>query len=91
MNAFYAGVLLTLVLNVRTLRIDLSSISVFRASVRPIRLQLIFLSTWFKVEGQVVGEELECCSISHFGWPLRCPTNTSNIFYYYNYTIIITM
>ena len=41
-------------MSVTTLRIDSSSISVYRASVRPIRLQLILLSTWFKVEGQVV-------------------------------------
>ena len=54
MNAFYAGVLLTLVLSITTLRIDSSSISAYRASVRPIRLQQIFLSTWFKVKGQVV-------------------------------------
>ena len=54
MNAFYAGALLTLLLSVTMLRIDKSSISVNRASVHPIKLQQIFLSTWFKVEGQVV-------------------------------------
>ena len=54
MNAFYTGALLTLVLGITTLKIDSSSISVYQASVCPIRLQQIFLSTWFKVEGQVV-------------------------------------
>ena len=54
MNVFYAGMLLTLVMNVTTLRIDSSSISVYRATVRSIRLQQIFLSMWLKVEGQVV-------------------------------------
>ena len=47
MNAFYAGALLTL-------RIDSSSVPVYQVSVRPIRLQQIFLSMWFKDEGQVV-------------------------------------
>ena len=37
-----------------TLRIESSSIPAYQASVHPIRLQQIFLSTWFKVEGQVV-------------------------------------
>ena len=32
----------------------------YQASIRPIRLQQIFLSTWFKVEGQVV---------EHWKWP----------------------
>ena len=61
MNAFYAGVLLTLALSVTTLGIDSSSISAYQASVRPIRLQQVFLSTWFKVEGQVV-ERCDTCS-----------------------------
>ena len=43
-----------LVPSVTTLRIDSSSISAYRASVRPIRLQQIFISTWLRVEGQVV-------------------------------------
>ena len=43
-----------LVLSATTLRIDLSSILAYQASVRPIRLQQSFLSMWFKVEGQVV-------------------------------------
>ena len=51
----YAGIIRpSLVLSVKTLKIDSSSISTYRASVRPIRLQQTFLSTWFKVEGQVV-------------------------------------
>ena len=54
MNAFYAGALLTLILSVTTFKIDLSSTSAYQASVRPIRLQQIVLSTCFKVEGQVV-------------------------------------
>ena len=53
MNAFYAGVLLTLVLSVITLNIDSSSISAYQASIRPIRLQHIF-STWLKVKGEAV-------------------------------------
>ena len=54
MNVFYAGALLTLVLSVTMLRIDSSSISAYRASVRPIRLQQIFLPTWLRVGSQVV-------------------------------------
>ena len=54
MNAFYAGALLTLILSVTTLKIDMSSIPAYQASIRPITLQQIFLSMWFKVEGQVV-------------------------------------
>ena len=49
MNVFYAGALF-----ITTLRIDSSSISAYQASVRPIRFQHMFLSTWFKGEGQVV-------------------------------------
>ena len=44
---------MTLVLSVTTLRIDSSSISAL-PSEHPIRLQQMFLSTWFKVEGQVI-------------------------------------
>ena len=53
-TAFYAGELLTLVLSITALRILSSSISAYQVSVRPIRLQQNFLSTWFKIEGQVV-------------------------------------
>ena len=53
-TAFYAGEFLTLVLSITALRILSSSISAYQVSVRPIILQQNFLSTWFKVEGQVV-------------------------------------
>ena len=55
MKVFYAGALLTITLNVTMLRIDSGSISVItkRASVQS-DCSRCFLSTWFKVEGQVV-------------------------------------
>ena len=53
MNAFYAGVLLTLVLSITTLKIDSSSTFAYQASIRPTKLQEIF-PTWLKVEGEAV-------------------------------------
>ena len=46
--------LLTLVLSITTLKLESSCICAYQASVHPIRLQQIFLSKRFKVEGQVV-------------------------------------
>ena len=48
---------MTLLLSITTLKIDSSFIYAYQAlpsEIRPIRLQEMFLSTWFKVEGQVV-------------------------------------
>ena len=45
---------MTLILSITSLKIDSGSISAYRASVRPIRLQQIFLSMCLRVESQVV-------------------------------------
>ena len=53
MNAFYAGVLLTLVLSVTTLKIDSSTIS----GTKQASVQLdcsSFFPTWLKVNGEAV-------------------------------------